>query len=230
MACASGFRQPTQESSGEGHFPFDDSKLEIAKQMEAEQNEEWGQLDFVQIVRAQFNLLTADTKRAFDIALDGAGAKVHLSRSLVHRNLIRFLFAEVEGMTFIAAQTLYRYGFYQSKPDKRLMIGEDKVVFERVVRTLRSFSEHFGLDLDVPVSTETHISFRESRKVRNRVIHPCSSADLRVRNVEMKSVFKLLDWWHGDAMQCFTIARGDAKLARLLDRGEGCLREKDGEP
>lgn len=227
VACTSKFWQPAPEDYSKEHFPFNDSQLENARQMDAEKTAVWNQLDFVQALRVQFDFLTADTKRAFDIALDSANDKVHLSRALVFRNLIRFLFSEIEGMTFIAAHSLYKHRFSGPGPDKRLMVGEHDVVFERVTTVLRDFSKNFGVGVATIPSAEIQVAFGESREVRNRITHPCCPPDLKVSKVEMKPVFKLLDWWHGGAMDCFSITDDLGRLGGLMNRQEADLRDID---
>lgn len=228
LACLTRVQEVTDEPERSKRPPFSDQRLEDFRELgrryaagQATERDSFGDLG-----RMIFGLLD-DTKRAVDLVTAKNSDAPSLPGDSSFRNLVRFLFTEIEGSVFAAAYYLYRYRFTDEKPTKELLIGDHQDVRERIVSTLESFSRHFGTDCCVRRDGSGWEAFAAARKLRNRLLHPEGALDLHFRNGELDQVLATRDWWHGEVHECLVLTEESEKLRVLLDRERLGLRDID---
>lgn len=144
--------------------------------------------------------LQDDTGRAKD-ALSQRNTITSVPASCAARNLVRTLFAEIEGTVLIAAALLHKYRAAPA-PSPALLIGAHEAVRTAVVETVEEFSREFGVGRRVIPSGESWKAFTAMREVRNRISHPKVPSDLEVGGAERDAMLKLTVWWRDQAEAC----------------------------
>ena len=132
------------------------------------------------------------------------------------RMYVRSFFAHVEGVAFrLKQQSLSaseRFGIIKLSPDEISIINEEsyeltdnaqikrKPIYSPIDRTIRfAFDivlKVHGKQLDLNLGNDNRWNcFKESIKIRNRIMHPKNSNDLTISDKELNNILEAVKWF-----------------------------------
>jgi hypothetical protein len=112
------------------------------------------------------------------------------------RNLIRFVFAEVEGCVLIASSLLARSNPARTIDLRKLLAGAHPDVRSRIADTLDEFAHTFASAGPVNRTGSGWDAFLPLRELRNRLTHPHAVHDLSVGSDSLDMALAFAGWWH----------------------------------
>lgn len=112
------------------------------------------------------------------------------------RNLIRFLFTEVEGCVLIAFALIGRSDPTQTPNFRNLLTGPHDEVRSRVADTLDELAQRFTSAGPIDRTGPGWEAFVPLRELRNKLTHPHAAQDLLVGSDSLDITLAFADWWH----------------------------------
>lgn len=204
VACTSALSHtPAELEAPAQRHQFKDATLKAFAARRAEFDADRKSGDFVEDLKDVIFPLMKDTPRAIE-AMRNTNTATALPATCGLRNLLRVLFSQIEGSTFVAADLLHRFA-NGAAVDKWLLIGDSVEVRTRIADTLDAFSACFATPRRIQRSGAGWDAFPLARALRARLTHPHSGHDLIVGPKELDVVLSLAAWWRTEVHPCFDV-------------------------
>jgi hypothetical protein len=202
VACMRALGHPLQgESTPIARFRFRDELLTAFARARAEWDEGRNVGDFTEDLAGVVLPVRMNTVRALE-TYNAKNTITDIPATCRLRNLIRFLFIEIEGSVLIASTLLTRSVSPPASDSRGLLTGPHEEVRGKIADTLDAFGAQFGSGRPVSRTGPGWDAFPPLRELRNRLTHPHSARDLLVGADSLDMALTLASWWRQEAHSC----------------------------